>query len=117
MKGGGRGLSPGWMCCMANESVYCPAGPRPFADPRIASIRHALDQAAIDLLLAFPPDGSSTPESPRGADALLARLLDLKVADPAGLVAIRVQLVEPCCGGLRLSRLGRAVASAIRAQA
>lgn len=86
------------------------------SDPRIVSIRDALDPAAIDLLLTFPADGTSIALLPPEAEPVLARLMDLAVADPAGLVAFRAQLVETCQGGVRLARLGRAIALAVRAQ-
>ena len=89
-------------------------GGRP-ADPELATVLDLLSAEDFRILQLFSPDGA--PLDPRlwaeAADAVRT-LMDIDVTDPAGLVSYRVQLVETCAGGLRLSRLGRAAAAHVR---
>lgn len=70
----------------------------------------SLGPCDVRTLRLFPVDGAPLAQQlDAGSGDIVQRLLDLDVIDPTGMVSFRVQLVEPCAGGLRLSRLGRAV--------
>lgn len=82
------------------------------SDPRIAAVLDRLGQSGLHVLRAFPPDGTPIPMLSADMEQAVQDLLGLELLDPESLVSFRVHLVEPCAGGLRLSRLGRAAASA-----
>lgn len=83
------------------------------SDARVAAVLERLGPDDLRALLAFPPDGAAIGPASAGMEEAIRGLLDLELVDPEGLVSFRVQLVEPCSGGLRLSRLGRAAVSAV----
>lgn len=85
-------------------------------DPLLALVLDRLEAPVRMALLQFPPDGAPIADRPAGFEDRLQQLLDLELVDPDGLVSFRVRLAEPDRAGLRLSRLGRAVASALRAR-
>jgi hypothetical protein len=90
------------------------AGPE-LMDPLLALVLDRLEAPVLTALPLFPPDGAPIVDIPAGFEDSVQHLLDLELVDPDGLVSFRVRLAEPDQAGLRLSRLGRAVASALRA--